>query len=180
MKSCVHPQPPWLTVIIPSHRGEAWIDLALRSLAAEPTDGIEVLVIDSSSNSLTRDIAHGYSDRLRLRVFERGDHASWQAKTNFGVQTAQSEHLCWLGVDDVWLAGRVAAVRGWIAAAPQADLHLPPVAIIDLDGRTLGYWRCPLPVDAALPTSLVMERLLVQNFIAAPATVFRRDAWLGC
>ena len=27
---------------------------------------------------------------------------------------------------------------------------------------------------------LVTERLLVQNFIAAPAPVFRRDAWLSC
>jgi glycosyltransferase involved in cell wall biosynthesis len=173
-------QPPWLTVIIPSHQGEAWIDQALRSLVAEPADGIEVLVIDSSPNSLTRDLADGYSDRLDIRVFERCDLASWQAKTNFGVESARSDHLCWLGVDDVWLPGRAAAVRTWIAAAPLAQLHLAPVTIIDKDGRQLGVWRCPLPADRAVPASLVLERLLVQNFISAPAPVFRRDAWLGC
>jgi glycosyltransferase involved in cell wall biosynthesis len=171
---------PWLTVVIPSHLGEAWIDQALKSLAAEPADGIEVLVIDSSPNSLTRDLARGYSDRLDVRVFERCDLATWQAKTNFGVETARSDHLCWLGVDDVWLPGRVAAVRSWIAADPHARLHLAPVAIIDKEGRNLGLWRCPLPADRALPVSLVLERLLVQNFVSAPSPVFRRDAWLGC
>ena len=30
------------------------------------------------------------------------------------------------------------------------------------------------------PASLVLERLLVQNFIAVPSPVWRRDAWLAC
>lgn len=171
---------PWLTVIIPSYRGEQWIAAALASLASEPTDGIEVLVIDGSPTPATRSVAQGYSDRLRLKIFERCDLQSWQQKTNFGVASAESSHVCWLGVDDVWFPGRALAVRAWIAAAPNAAIHLAPSAIIDKHGRKLGVWRCPLPVDIELSSNLVMDRLLVQNFIAAPAPVFRRDAWLGC
>ena len=171
---------PWLTVIIPSYQGEKWISAALGSLADEPTDGIEVLVIDSSPTPATRRIAESYSDRLRLKVFERCDLQSWQQKTNFGVASAESSHICWLGVDDVWLPGRALAARAWIAAAPNAAIHLAPSAIIDQDGRKLGVWRCPLPANIELSSNLVVERLLVQNFIAAPAPVFRRDTWLGC
>jgi glycosyltransferase involved in cell wall biosynthesis len=171
---------PWLTVIIPSYCGEQWIGTALSSIAFEATDGIEVLVIDSSPTSATRDIAQGYSDRLRVRVFERRDLASWQTKTNFGVQAATSDHICWLGVDDLWLPGRAAAARTWIEGAPDAALHLAPSAIIDKNGRKLGVWRCPLPANGEFPSAMVAERLLVQNFIAAPAPVFRRDAWLKC
>lgn len=171
---------PWLTVIIPSYGGEQWIDASLQSLASEATEGVEVLVIDGSPTSVTRDLARNYSDRLRLRVFERCDLLSWQTKTNFGVEIADSSHICWLGVDDLWLPGRAAAVRAWIASAPEVPVHLAPSAIIDNRGRKLGVWRCPLPVDTALEPALVTERLLVQNFIAAPAPVFRKDAWLGC
>jgi hypothetical protein len=171
---------PWLTVLIPSYRGEHWVDASLGSLASESAEGVEILVIDGSPTSTTRDIAQGYSDRLRLRVFERCDLLSWQAKTNFGVEIAESSHICWLGVDDLWLPGRAAAVRTWIEAAPDASLHLAPAAIIDKGGRKLGVWRCPLPAIGELRSALVMERLLVQNFVAAPAPVFRRDAWLGC
>jgi glycosyltransferase involved in cell wall biosynthesis len=171
---------PWLTVIMPSCCGEKWIDESLRSLATEAADGIEVLLIDSSPTSATRDIAHGYSDRLRLRVFERRDLQSWLTKTNFGVEIAETSHICWLGVDDLWLPGRAAAVRAWIAAAPEAPLHLSPGAIVDKNGRKLGVWWCPFPDSGELRSTLVTERLLVQNFIAAPAPVFRKDAWLHC
>jgi glycosyltransferase involved in cell wall biosynthesis len=171
---------PWLTVIMPSYCGEQWIEASLRSLADEACEGIEVLVVDSSPTAATRDIAQSFSDRLRLRIFERRDLSSWHVKTNFGVEVAQSTHICWLGVDDMWLPGRAAAVQEWIEAAPGAALHLAPSAIIDKIGRKLGVWRCPLPAKGEVGSALVTERLLVQNFIAAPAPVFRKDAWLAC
>lgn len=171
---------PWLTVLIPSYCGEQWIGASLTSLVSQAAEGVEVLLIDSSPTPATRDIAHRYSDRLRLRVLERCDLLSWQRKTNVGVELAESSHICWLGVDDVWLPGRAAAARNWIDADPYAPLHLAPSAIIDKNGRRLGVWRCPLAADSELKSALVTERLLVQNFIAAPAPVFRRDAWLDC
>lgn len=171
---------PWITVIIPAYRGEQWIVTALDSLVAEAVDGIEVLVIDGSPTSDTRDIARRYADRLRLRVYERSDLTSWQSKTNFGVSLAKSNHICWLGVDDLWLRGRAATVKRWIEAAPNATLHIGASVIIDQKGRKLGVWRCPLPAEVEIGSALVSERLLVQNFVAAPAPVFRRDAWQRC
>jgi hypothetical protein len=170
---------PWLTVIIPSYCGEKWVSAALNSLIGEATADVEVLLIDSSPTSATRDIARSYSDRLRMRVLERPDLKSWHTKTNFGVQIAASKHVCWLGVDDVWLPGRATSVRAWIDAAPDVALHICPCAIIDYQGRTLGHWRCPLPSGEIRP-DLLAERLLVQNFISAPAPVFMRDAWINC
>jgi glycosyltransferase involved in cell wall biosynthesis len=171
---------PWLSVVIPSYRGEQWIGASLRSIAAEAPHGVEVLLIDSSPTRATLDIAVAYSNRLDLRIFERRDLDSWHTKTNFGVEAAKAAHISWLGVDDIWLPGRVAATRAWIASAPNVPLHLSASDIIDKSGRRLGKWRCPLPPNRELPSSFVRERLLVQNFIAAPSPVFRKDAWLGC
>jgi glycosyltransferase involved in cell wall biosynthesis len=171
---------PWLTVIMPCYCGERWIDRALRSIAAESADGIEVLLIDGSPTSATREIAYGYSDRINLRVYERPDLKMWHDKTNFGVAIANAQHICWLHVDDLWFGGRAAAVRAWIGKAPEASLHLSPSAIMDQLDRKLGVWRCPLPADCELRSDLVREKLLVQNFVAAPAPVFRKDAWLAC
>jgi glycosyltransferase involved in cell wall biosynthesis len=170
----------WLSVVIPSHCGEQWIDNSLRSITDEAAEGIEVLLIDSGDTSAARDIAQRYSDRLHIRIFERRDLPSWHAKTNFGVKIAESDHISWLGVDDLWLPGRATAARAWIEAAPEAPLHFAPSAIIDKGGRKVGVWRCPLPAERALESAFVIERLLVQNFVAAPAPIFRRDAWLSC
>lgn len=165
---------------MPSYCGERWLDDALSSVAAEAGDGIEVLLIDGSPTAASRDLAQRYADRLNLRIFNRPDLSQWHSKTNFGVEIARGAHACWLHVDDVWLPGRAAAARGWIEAAPEIHLHLAPTAVIDASGRTLGVWRCPLPAGGELPAASLTERLLIQNFIAAPAPVFRRDAWLAC
>jgi glycosyltransferase involved in cell wall biosynthesis len=178
MSSDVLISKPWISVIIPSYCGERWIDSALRSIAAEGAEGVEVLIIDSSPTGATLEIAETYASRLRLRAFDRRDLASWQAKTNFGVKVAAADHLCWLGVDDVWFPGRAAAVRSWIHADPESPLHLAPAAIIDSGGRKIGSWRCPLRSGVRLTSAYVLERFLVQNFVAAPAPVFRKDAWL--
>lgn len=42
------------------------------------------------------------------------------------------------------------------------------------DGSTLGSWTCPLTAGI-VPSETFVERLLVQNFIASPSTVFRRQ-----
>lgn len=164
---------------MPSYRGEEWIGLALQSLAAGPTDGIEVLLIDGGPTPAARLIAREFENRMHLRVLVREDVSSWHGKTNFGVQLAHSPYVCLLSVDDVWLPDRAAAVRAWIEAAPSAVLHLAPTAIIDRYGSELGIWRCPLPTSCELSFESVAERLLVQNFIASPTPVFRRDAWIA-
>jgi hypothetical protein len=52
--------------------------------------------------------------------------------------------------------------------------------IIDKADRKLSVWRCPLRADCELSSSVVSDRLIVQNFVGAPAPVFRKDAWLAC
>lgn len=171
---------PWLSVVIPSYRGESWIATALDSLAAQANDGIEILLVDGGPTAATVDIARRYADRLRLRIFERPDFTNWHSKTNFAVQAAAAAHVCWLGVDDVWLPGRAQAVHGWIHQQPDIPLHFAASMLIDQTGRSVGRWRCPLPPDKDLAPSFTLPRLLVQNFVAAPAPVFRRDAWIRC
>lgn len=171
---------PWLSVIIPGHRSDQWIRATLDSVEAEAAEGVEVLLVDSSPTSATRDIARTFAGRLNLKIFERPDLPTWQAKTNFAAGIAAANHLCMLHHDDLWLSGRAQRARAWIEAAPDTPLHLAPNAIADRSGQRLGVWRCPLPADRAIPSADVLERLLVQNFIATPAPVFRKDAWLAC
>lgn len=183
MTSHVSQPKPWLSVVMPVHRGERWIRSVLGSLVTEltrGTEGIEILLIDGSPTRDTLDIAAEFTARLPLQLHHRPDLTSWQAKTNFGVATAGADHICWLGVDDLWLPGRIAAIRHWISTAPDVVLHLAPSAIIDATDRVLGLWHCPLPIGIGLCGTEIMQHLLVQNFIAAPAPVFRKDAWQRC
>jgi glycosyltransferase involved in cell wall biosynthesis len=171
---------PFLSVVMPVHAGAEWIEATLESVAAEPTDGLEILVIDSSPDDATAAIVERYAERLPLQLLRRPDVTPWQTKTNMGVELARADHACILHQDDLWLPGRVESVRRWIADAPEAVLHLAPSRLIDRHGRRLGRWTCPLPAEQMLDPQFLLQRLLVQNFVSVPAPVFRRSAWLGC
>ena len=171
---------PWLSVIMPSHNGDRWLPEALQSVVDQDDGGIEVVVVDSSDASDSLGIVAGFADRLRLQPYRRTDLASWMEKTNFGVEVAAADWICMLHKDDLWLPGRSAAVRQWIAAHPTGTMHLHPAYIVDAGGKRLGRWRCPLPDGASpVPRQLLLERLLVQNFIAVPTPTLRRDAYLA-
>ncbi|WP_375455008.1 glycosyltransferase [uncultured Methylobacterium sp.] len=169
---------PWLSVVVPVHDGERWLGETFDSLVAQESVGIECLVIDSSPGEGTATLAASYADRLSLRILRRPDLAHWRAKTNAGFREARADHVAMLHQDDVWLPGRAVRVKAWLAQAPQAAMHLHPSRVIDAAGRPVGTWRCPLPPgDAPLAPGLLFQKLMVQNFIAVPAPVIRRDAF---
>lgn len=169
---------PFLSVVMPSFNGALWIGGALRSIAAEAQPDVEVIVVDGDAGVETEQVVDGFKNELNVRYFRRPDLATWQAKTNFAVAEASAPHVAMLHVDDLWLPGRVAAVRQWIACEPDAVCHLAPSQLIDLQGRRIGTWRCPFePSAAPVNRDRLIERLLVQNFISCPAPVILRSAW---
>jgi glycosyltransferase involved in cell wall biosynthesis len=173
-------QVPFLSVVMPIHDGAEWIGATLDTVAAEPLTGVEFIVIDSSPTDATAAIVESYEARVPLRLLRRPDVAAWQSKTNMGVDLASAEHVCILHQDDLWLPGRTEAVRGWIERAAEAALHLAPSFYVDRRGERMGRWHCPLPAEVPLDRELLLERLLVQNFVSVPAPVIRRSAWLDC
>jgi glycosyltransferase involved in cell wall biosynthesis len=51
----------WLSVIVPSHNGQRWLSTALQSIADQKERGIEVIVIDSSTENTSLAIAESFS-----------------------------------------------------------------------------------------------------------------------
>ncbi len=168
---------PWLSVIVPTYNGAAYLARTLDSIARQREDGLEVLAVDDGSSDATLAILRGYSRQLPLRVFARSRACNWVANTNYGLRAARGEYACFLHQDDVWLPNRLSALRSLLARDPDAALILHPSRYIDARGRGLGLWRCPLRAGRQ-KTGAVVEQLLVQNFIAVPAPLFAREAAL--
>jgi glycosyltransferase involved in cell wall biosynthesis len=162
---------------MPVHGGERWLEATLSSVAGQDCTGIELVILDSSPDDDCSTIAKSFANRLQIRYEHMPTMTSWTAKTNLAVERAKASHVSILHQDDLWLPERVKAMRDALAAFPNAALLLNPSYIVDESGRKLGLWRCPLRHDRLLSASEVIEPLLVQNFIAMPAPVIRRDDW---
>jgi hypothetical protein len=168
---------PWLSVIVPTYNGSAYLEQALDSIVCQQDRGVEVIAVDDGSTDDTRAILERYAQRLNLRVEARERIGSWTANSNHGLRVARAEHACFLHQDDLWLPGRLRHLRPLLRQVARPVLLLHPSRFVNAHGRHLGLWRCPLRGGLHAPAAM-LERLLVQNFIAIPAPIFSRRAAL--
>ena len=168
---------PWLSVLMPTYNGAAYLPAALDSVLAQQDPRVECIAVDDGSTDGTAAILDDYRDRLDLQVICQPHAGNWVASTNQALMRARGEYACLLHQDDIWMPGRIARLKDAIARHPDVDLFLHPSWFIDSGGRRLGQWRCPLPTDPeVLDADTVLPRLLVQNFISIPAPIFRTAA----
>jgi glycosyltransferase involved in cell wall biosynthesis len=169
---------PFLSVVMPVHGGGDWLDAALASIKGESPDDIEVVIRDSTPGKSCIDIVERHAGRLRIDYAYVPEEVSWTRKTNLAVEAAQGAYVCTLHQDDLWLDGRLSLARDMIGRFPGAALFLTPSLIVDGSGRALGQWRPPFRRGRLQPAAY-RDLLLVQNSIAIPAPIFRRDAYLA-
>ena len=172
-------QKPWLSVIIPTYNGSKYLAAALDSVVMQQDKSIECIVIDDGSTDDTLAIAQSYAAKLNIKLITKARAANWVANTNHALTEATGKYACFLHQDDLWLEGRLDRIRKAIAAYPQASLYLHDSMFVDDRGKPLGLWHCPLPNKRGIVSKdEAIDKLLVQNFIAIPAPVFKRSAAL--
>lgn len=167
---------PWLSVVMPTYNGVRHLDAALNSILAQKIDDLELIAVDDGSTDGTLDLLRQYETRLRLRLFPRARTGNWVANTNFGVARAHGRYLSFLHQDDIWLPDRLTTLQPLTKRHPEVGLFLHASWFIDDHGRRVGRWSCPLPQHGRpIGPDVLLPRLMVQNFIAIPAPLIKRE-----
>jgi GT2 family glycosyltransferase len=168
---------PWLSILMPTYNGAAWLGEALASVASQDLDGVELLAVDDGSTDDTLAILRSFESRLPLRVTAGAHVGNWVASTNRALAEAKGEYVSLLHQDDLHLAGRLARMRAVTRENPDVDLLLHQTAFVDERGRRIGLWSCPLPeYPQRASAETILGRLAVQNWIGIPSPVFRARA----
>jgi|APAra7269097235_1048549.scaffolds.fasta_scaffold08844_3 hypothetical protein len=168
---------PWLTVALPVHNGEATLAATLESAASEQPDGVEFILLDSSAGDGCRRIAESFSGRMNIVYRYVPDILPWTAKTNEAMRMARSGHVAMLHQDDLWIKGHLRSVRAAILAFPDAVMQAGSSRLIDFAGRIVGDWNCGLAAGR-IDGPAAAKHLIVQNGVAIPSPVIRREAWI--
>ncbi len=90
-----------VSVLVPVRDGEAYLDEALRSLAAQTHENIEVIVVDDGSRDASGDIARAWAARdPRVRVV-RQEPGGFVAASRRACAEAGGGYVAAMGADDV-------------------------------------------------------------------------------
>ncbi|MGF1446364.1 MAG: glycosyltransferase family 2 protein [Pikeienuella sp.] len=172
---------PRLSVVIPVYNGAGTLPATLASLEGQARlDEIEVVAVDQASRDGSRAVLVSHAGRLPLRIVDAPEGRNWMQTSNRGLREAKAPLVSFLHQDDVWRPGRATAMLDLAARHPDAALWLHSADFIDGTGRRLGRFSPPFGGrERRVSRRDALACLLVQNTVALPGAMFRREAALA-
>lgn len=171
------------SVVIPVYNHEQYVAFAVDSALTSPLTSEVILVDDGSADDsarIVKSLAKSHGGRVRDltdgETVNRGAHA----RLNQLCEAARSEWICVLNSDDLFMPGRLDAIR-LTARKTRAQFVAGSMVLIDGAGKFLGTKRgiaepeYPFPdglVDRDLRTTIgIRQALCNQNFIATTSNM---------
>ena len=171
------PSGPAISVVIPVHNGESFLDEALNSVAAQTFRDIEVLIVDDRSTDRTRAIANAFCKReQRARVLDSRGPGVAHAR-NTGIDFTRAPWVAILDHDDVWQPDKLAIQHKFVLANPGVVGLGTWAYYIGTRGRVSGLYR----IGA---TSIEASRTWRQQghtpYLLVSSALLHREAVLRC
>jgi hypothetical protein len=157
-----------LTVVLPVHNGEAYLDEAIASIRRQTFADFELLVIDDRSDDRSAAIAAGHAaEDARVRLLANSGEGL-VAALNFGVERATAKLIARMDADDVALPARFERQMARMTAEPDVLVLGTATVRIDAAGNKLDVVVPPVEPAEVLR---LLDRV---NPIAHPTVVMRR------
>ena len=165
----LRPKLPDVSVIIPVYNQEKYIKECLESVIEQEYEKIEIIVIDDGSTDATPQIVNDFDSKIK---YIRQENQGSAAAVNNGIKVAQGSLICWLGSDDVYLAGKIYHQVDLLLREPSLSAVYSDYIMIDSDGKEITKVKVPWPSPEQFARSL-----LIRNFINGSAVMMRRECF---
>ncbi|QDV40950.1 UDP-Glc:alpha-D-GlcNAc-diphosphoundecaprenol beta-1,3-glucosyltransferase WfgD [Stieleria neptunia] len=159
-------RPGRVSVIIPTYNCARYLVDALRSVAMQSYDDLEIVVIDDGSTDQTREIVARCG--VPCTYLMNGRHKGPAGARNHGICSSSGQYIAFLDADDAWLPSKLAL----------------QVAALQTDPRLLAIGSIMIPWDSTpscIDQTTTLRRysfaeMVVRNRLGTPTVVCRRDA----
>jgi glycosyltransferase involved in cell wall biosynthesis len=133
--------PPLVTVLLPVHNGERFLDEAIRSIQAQTLTDLELIVLDDGSTDASGAIAQRrIAEDPRLRLISLGRVGLTKA-LNVGIEAARGRWIARMDADDVAAPERLERQLRMLQDQPDIAALGTYGRMIGLDGRPVGLSR---------------------------------------
>jgi glycosyltransferase involved in cell wall biosynthesis len=167
---------PLVSFVIPCYNYGRYLAECLASIfRQEACDDFEIIAIDDGSTDNTREVLRSNQDpRLRVIIHQR--NLGHIHTVNEGLAAARGAFIARIDPDDRYRPRFLISVLGKFREYPEVGLVYGDVALVDDCGR-VSVERCDRTHQGADFKGNEFVRLLEENFICAPTTMARREAW---
>lgn len=137
---------PLISLVIPVYKVEPrWLDLCLRSVAAQYYENWEVVLVDDGSNQekLTSLMREWRNRDSRIRLMQFQDNRNISAATNTGIEIANGEFIGFVDHDDELTPDALTWFAARINEHPEARWLYSDEAVISPQGKCLNLHLKP-------------------------------------
>lgn len=167
---------PLVSIIMTAYNFEQYIGPALSSLLAQEFEHpIELIVVDDCSTDGTVEKILALGDD-RIQLIQNKQNKGAAANLNHAFALARGRYVGRFDGDDVWLPHFLRTTVETLEQNPQIGLVYGDVAFIDDQGAILNP-HSPVPNYNGWEKSALIQALLSDYLICAPAILARREAW---
>ncbi len=159
-----------ISIIIPSYNASDFIEETIQSIVNQNYPNLECIVIDGGSNDGTLDILNKYKGQIMwISEKDRGQSDA----INKGLKLASGDIITYINADDVYERGCFQKVTAFFEKSPTVKWVYGKCRIINKDGAEIrrpitwykNFWQ----------KRYSYNRLLILDFIAQPATFWRKE-----
>lgn len=98
-----------VSVIIPVHNAERFIDDTVASIKSQTFSNWEVIMVNDSSTDNSRSIMESYTTDPRFRVIDLSGKGGAANARNAGLAAAKGRFIAYLDADDIWFPDKLEA-----------------------------------------------------------------------
>ncbi|NMM46726.1 glycosyltransferase [Rhodospirillaceae bacterium KN72] len=176
------PRPPKLAAFLPNYNHAHFLGLALDAILAQSVQPDVIDIVDDGSTDDSLIIARRYADRYpNIRVHEISENRGILKNMVDWLRKADSDYVYFAASDDLVLPGLFEKSMGLLTQYPQAGLCSALCRIIDEEGRDLGVFNTPTPIQSPgyIPPDDVQRFLMKDDsWFNGSSTIYRREALL--
>jgi glycosyltransferase involved in cell wall biosynthesis len=176
-----HRLPPTVSIGLPVHNGERYLDATIRSILGQTAADLELIICDNASTDGTAAICrrHGAADQ-RLVYHRQSRNLGAGPNYDDCFHRARGRYFKWAAHDDLLAPGYLAHAVATLEAAPEAVLCTTGIIEIGPQGEVMRRYANHFPgIDAATPArrlaAVIHTRHQCEDFFG----LFRRCALIG-
>ncbi|MDV7199730.1 glycosyltransferase family 2 protein [Roseovarius sp. 10] len=139
---------PRITVVTPSFNQAVFLERTICSVLNQGYPNLEYIIVDGGSKDGSVEIIKKYEHRLAWWVSE--PDGGQTAAINKGLRRATGDWVAWQNSDDVYLPGALMQMAETARIAPNVDLILGDMQIIDANDNIVRGQRYVRPTYKAL------------------------------
>ncbi len=159
---------PLVSVIMPVHNGERYIEAAVRSVMNQSYKNWELFVIDDSSTDNTAAILDCLAaEDERVCFIKNPDNMGTAGTRNRGLELSKGDYVAFLDADDIWKPDKLELQLKKLVEE-KADLVYSSYDIVDEDGESV---RSAYIVSE----TATFEGLLKENIIGCSTVILTKE-----